>query len=371
MSVANRPEPTLTQRVSALHIDLPLFLTLLMGCCLGLWVLYTASGQSESMVARQAIRLGVGLIAMIVIAQIPPRWIRIGAPWGLGIGVILLVIVIGLGHSSLGARRWLSLGVVRFQPSEIVKILVPLTLASFLYARPLPPRLFEIMVCALLIAVPAGLVVIEPDFGSAVLIAVSGATVLFFAGLRWRFIFAVIALLLAAAPVVWFSLQNYQQARVLTFLNPSRAPLGAGYHILQSKIAIGSGGLFGQGWLDGSQARLSFLPEASTDFIFSVYAEETGFLGVAGMLLIYLLILGRGIVIALNNSDTFERLAAASLSVVFFLYVFVNIAMVSGILPVVGVPLPLVSYGGTSLVTLLASFGVLMSIQTHRELLSQ
>lgn len=372
MTIDERPTSKLTQFVRALHVDLPLFLMLMVACCFGLAILYSASGQSVEVVSKQAFRLAFGVAVMLGIAQVPPRWIRIAAPWGLGIGLLLLVAVVGVGDTSMGAQRWLDLGLVRFQPSEIVKILLPLTLAAFLNARALPPRFADIVICVLLIGLAAGLVAIEPDLGSAILIGVSGATVLFFAGLRWRVILAALVLLIVAAPIVWFFLlQDYQQARILTFLHPSRAPLGAGYHILQSKIAIGSGGLFGQGWFDGSQARLSFLPEAGTDFIFAVYAEETGFFGVVGLLLIYALIVARGLVIAVNNSNTFERLTAASFSVVFFLYAFINMAMVSGILPVVGVPLPLVSDGGTSLVTLLTSFGVLMSIQTHREFLSR
>ncbi|WP_204353718.1 rod shape-determining protein RodA [Salinisphaera orenii] len=372
MNTAQRPSLTFTQRIAALHLDLPLLLVICIACLFGLGVLYSASGQSVSVVGHQSARLGLGLVAMVFVAQIPPRWLRIIAPWGLLGGIALILAVVWLGEASMGARRWLDLGVFRFQPSEIVKLMVPLALASFLHTRVLPPRWLDIVLCVFVIGVPAAVVAIEPDLGSAVLIVASGACVLFFAGIRWRLIMTVVGLVAAAAPIIWFFfLHGYQQERILTFLNPSSEPLDAGYHILQSKIAIGSGGLFGQGWLDGSQARLSFLPEAQTDFIFAVYAEETGFFGVAGLLLIYACIVGRGLVIALGNPETFERLAAASISVVFFLYAFINIAMVSGILPVVGVPLPLISYGGTSLVALLTSFGVLMSIQTHRELLSQ
>lgn len=370
MNAARRPPLKLPRFVAGIHIDLPLLVPLLIICVCGLAVLYSATGGSMDMVWHQALRLALGLVSMVVVAHIPPRWLRYLAPWGLAVGFGLVVAVLWFGDVAGGAQSWLEIGPIRFQPSEILKIVLPMSLAGFLHARPVPPRWSDLGICTVLIAVPVAVVAIEPDLGSAVLIAGAGACVLFFAGFRWRYIFGLLGLVAAVAPLTWFSLHDYQQQRILTFLSPSRDPLGAGYQILQSKIAIGAGGLFGQGWLGGSQTRLSFLPEAHTDFIFAVYTEQTGFFGAAALLFLYILIVGRGLVIALNNTDTFERLTAASLSLMFFLYAFINIAMVSGLLPVVGVPLPLISYGGTSLVTLLTGWGVLMSIQTHRELLN-
>lgn len=367
-TAANRP--TLSERLMAWHIDVPLLTALLCCTLLGLFVLYSASGQSESVVIDQAIRLAIGLGAMIGVAQIPPHWFRIAVPWIYLVGIVLLVGTLVLGDATMGARRWLDFGIVRFQPSEISKLIVPLMIAAYFHRRSLPPTLLDILMAGLIMAIPVLLIVREPDLGTAVLIIAGGGFALFFAGLRWRFILLLVVLAAAAAPLVWFHLHGYQQQRVLTFLNPGRDPLGAGYHITQSKIAIGSGGLFGQGWLHGSQAHLDFLPEADTDFIFAVYAEETGFFGVLGLMVLYGFIVARGLFIAAKSQDTFQRLAAASLALTFFFYAFVNMGMVAGLLPVVGVPLPLVSFGGTSMVMLLASFGILMSIHTHRKMLA-
>ena len=364
----NRSQPT--RWLTRWRVDLPLFGALLCCALLGLFVLYSASGRSGAVVVSQAMRLAIGLAGMLVIAQIPPRVFRLAAPWVLLAGVALLGVTDMFGDKSLGARRWLDLGVLRFQPSEIAKIAVPLTLAAFFHHRALPPNWPEVLLAAAIIAVPTVLVADQPDLGTAVLIVAGGGFALFFAGLRWQVIVLLLVIAAAAAPILWFNMHDYQQQRVLTFLNPTRDPTGAGYHITQSKIAIGSGGVFGAGWLHGSQAHLNFLPESDTDFVFAVYAEETGLLGVLGLLAIYCAIVGRGLYIALKSQGTFERLAAASLSLTFFFYVFVNMGMVAGVLPVVGVPLPLVSFGGTSMVMLLASFGVLMSIQTHRKLLA-
>lgn len=352
------------------RIDIQLLAALLCCTMLGLFVLYSASGQSESVVINQAVRLGLGLGAMIVVAQVPPHWFRVAAPWGYVIGILLLVATLVLGDAAMGARRWLDLGVVRFQPSEIIKLVVPMMVAAYFHDRSLPPRYTPVLVAALIIGLPVALVVQQPDLGTAILVIAGGGFALFFAGLRWRVIVLIMVLAAAAAPLVWFSLHDYQQQRVLTFLNPSSDPLGAGYHISQSKIAIGSGGLFGKGWLNGSQAHLDFLPESDTDFIFAVYSEETGLFGVLGLMAIYCFIVARGLFIAVKSQDTFQRLTAASLSMTFFFYAFVNMGMVAGLLPVVGVPLPLFSYGGTSMVMLMASFGVLMSIHTHRKLLA-
>lgn len=368
-NATNAPS-TLTEWLVYWRIDLPLLVALLCCAALGLFVLYSASGQSSDMVTNQAIRLGIGLLAMLIIAQIPPEWFRLAAPWAFGIGVVLLVAVIVLGDTAMGARRWLDLGVVRFQPSELMKLAAPLTVAAYFRDRSLPPSLRDVGVAAALIAVPVLLVADQPDLGTALLIAAAGSFTLYFAGLRWRVLLLIVLIAAAAAPLLWFNMHEYQQERVLTFLNPARDPTGAGYHISQSKIAIGSGGVFGKGWLNGSQAHLNFLPESDTDFVFAVFAEETGLFGVIALLAVYCFIVARGLYIALKSQDTFQRLAAGSLSLTFFIYVFVNIGMVAGLLPVVGVPLPMVSYGGTSMVILLASFGILMSIHTHRKLLA-
>ncbi|MGN8199976.1 rod shape-determining protein RodA [Salinisphaera sp. RV14] len=371
MSTTTRERPaTLSEWLAHWHIDVQLFAALLCCALLGLFVLYSASGRSANVVIDQAIRLGIGLSAMIALAQVPPHWYRAAAPWVYVLGLVLLVATLVLGDAAMGARRWLDLGVVRFQPSEISKLVVPLTIAAYFHYRSLPPRLSDIAKAGLIIAMPVALVVRQPDLGTALLIVAGGGFALFFAGLRWRIIILLLVLAAAAAPLVWFNLHDYQQQRILTFLNPARDPLGAGYHITQSKIAIGSGGVFGKGWLNGSQAHLNFLPESDTDFVFAVYAEETGLFGVLGLMAIYGFIVARGLFIAVKSQDTFQRLTAASLSLTFFFYAFVNMGMVAGLLPVVGVPLPLISFGGTSMVMLLASFGIVMSIHTHRKLLA-
>ncbi len=339
-------------------------------CTLGLLVLYSAAGHSLSDVLNQFMRIGLGFALMFAIAQIPPEWLRQVAPWLFAAGTALLVLVPVLGDEAKGAVRWLDLKVVRFQPSEIMKLAMPMTLAAYIHVRGYPVRFLDLIVCGVLLAIPTGLVAIQPDLGTAVLIAAAGAFVLYLGGLSWRWMLTLALLLAAATPLVWFNLHDYQQQRVLTFLNPGRDPAGAGYHIIQSTIAVGSGGLFGKGWLQGSQAKLQFLPESNTDFIMAVFAEETGLIGALLLLALYLGVVGRGLSIALNSQDTFQRLLAGSLSLTFFLYVFINMGMVIGILPVVGVPLPLVSYGGTSAVVLLAGFGILMSIHTHRKLIS-
>jgi rod shape determining protein RodA len=272
------------------------------------------------------------------------------------------------GEVGGGAQRWLDIG-FRFQPSELMKLAVPAMLAWLLHDRPLPPSLLLNGGLLLLIAIPVGMIALQPDLGTAILIALTGATVIFLAGIGLRYIFTAAGIGVAAMPLLWYFMHPYQQQRVLTLLDPETDPLGAGYHIIQSKIAIGSGGGFGKGWLNGSQGQLEFLPERSTDFIFAVIGEEFGFIGVTVLLLLYLLITARGFIIAAAAQDTFSRLLAGSVSFTFFFYVFVNTAMVTGLLPVVGVPLPLVSAGGTSMVTLLAGFGILMSVHTHRKLL--
>lgn len=351
------------------HLDLWLTVFLLMLGCVGLAVVYSASGHSGEMLWSQGQRFLLGLVVMLVCAQVPPEVYRAIAPWFYGGTVVLLCLVLVLGDHSKGAQRWLDLG-VRFQPSELMKLAMPLCVAAFLHGRALPPRVPTVAATLVLIGLPSGLVVVQPDLGTAVLIVCAGGFALYFGGWGWRWIFSGAAAMAAAAWPLWHQLHDYQRQRVFTFLNPESDPLGAGYHITQSKIAIGSGGLFGKGWMNGTQAHLDFLPESHTDFIFAVYAEELGLFGVLLLLTLYLAVVGRGLVIALRGQDTFQRLLAGSLSLTFFLYVFINIGMVIGLLPVVGVPLPLVSFGGTSMVSLLAGFGILMSIHTHRKLIS-
>jgi len=305
------------------------------------------------------------------VAQLSPDSIEHWSPWLFGLGLIMLVAVLAVGEIGKGAQRWLDLGLFRFQPSEIMKIAVPMMVAWYLAEAALPPARLRLLIATIILITPTLLVAKQPDLGTALLIASSGIFVLLLAGLRWRIIFSVLVLLAAAAPVVWnYLLRDYQQQRVLTFLSPEKDPLGAGYHIIQSTIAIGSGGTYGKGWLNGTQSHLDFLPERSTDFVFAVFSEEFGFLGTLLLLGLYVFIIGRGLYIAAQAQDTYSRLLAGSITFTFFVYVFVNIGMVSGLLPVVGVPLPLVSYGGTSIVTLLAAFGILMSIQTHRKLIA-
>ena len=353
-----------------LHVDLPLLAGLLMLAAVGLIVLYSASAQNGDMLLRQMIRLGLGFAVLLVLAHIPPYHFERWTPWLYGLGVLLLLAVLVMGEIGKGAQRWLDLGVIRFQPSEIMKLAVPLMVAWYVAERPLPPASKVLLVASLVLVVPTILIARQPDLGTALLVASSGIFVLLFAGVAWRLVFFVAALLAAAAPVLWYFLREYQRQRVVTFLNPENDPLGSGYHIIQSKIAIGSGGFYGKGWLNGTQAHLDFLPERSTDFIFAVLGEEFGLIGILVLLAIYLFIIARGLYIATQAQSTFTRLVAGSITLTFFVYVFVNIGMVTGLLPVVGVPLPLVSYGGTSLVTLMAAFGILMSIHTHRRLLS-
>jgi len=352
-----------------LHVDVPLLFGLLLLSGVAFVVLYSAGGQKIDMVFRQAGRLGLAMSIMLAIAQIHPRYLRLYSPLLYLVGVFLLTAVLVVGETSLGATRWLNLGVVRFQPSEMVKLCMPMMIAWFLASQPMPPALRHVLAAGALILVPTLMIAKQPDLGTAFLVGASGAAVLFIAGLSWRYILGLAALGGSLLPVLWHFMHGYQRDRVLMFLNPESDPLGRGYHIIQSKIAIGSGGLYGRGWLHGTQSHLDFLPEPSTDFVFAVFAEEFGLLGCIGLLAIYLFILARCFYIVVQAQDKFSRLLSGALTLTFFVYVFVNTGMVIGILPVVGVPLPLVSYGGTSMVTLLAGFGMLMSVQTHRKLL--
>jgi len=355
--------------LAGLHLDLPLISGLILLCSFGLIVLYSASDQSIAQVERQLIRLGLAFVVMVIMAQIPPQQLRRWSPWLFGVGILMLIAVLIFGHIGKGAQRWLDLGFFRFQPSELMKLAVPMMVAWFLSAARLPPDWRRLLIATLLIIVPVLMIAKQPDLGTSLLVASAGIFVLFLAGVSWRLISGFLALLAALAPALWYLMRDYQRQRVLTFLNPENDPLGTGYHIIQSKIAIGSGGIYGKGWLNGTQSHLDFLPESSTDFIFAVLAEEFGLVGILALLAIYLFIILRGLYIATQAHDTYGRLLGGALTLVVFVYLFVNTGMVTGLLPVVGVPLPLVSYGGTSLVTIMAGFGILMSIHTHRKLL--
>ncbi len=355
--------------LAVIHIDLPLLVGLLLLCGFGLIVLYSASGENLGQVQRQVVRILLAFAVMLAVAQLNPATLRRWSPWLYLAGLLMLVAVLLFGEVGKGAQRWLDLGIVRFQPSELVKLAVPMMIAWYLAEKRLPPSWQRLLAAALLIVVPVLLIAKQPDLGTALLVASAGVFVLFLAGISWRLIGGLAVAAAAAAPVIWYLMRDYQRQRVLTFLDPEKDPLGAGYHIIQSKIAIGSGGLYGKGWLNGTQSQLDFLPERHTDFIFAVLSEEFGLIGVLIMLSMYLFVIGRGLYIATRAQDTFARLLAGSMTLVFFVYLFVNTGMVAGLMPVVGVPLPLVSYGGTSLVTLMAGFGILMSIHTHRRLL--
>ena len=353
-----------------LHLDAPLLFTLIAAAAMGLIVLYSAGGGDIDLVKRQLIRLGLAFSGMVILAQLSPQLLLRMTPWVFIIGVLLLVAVLVGGETSGGAQRWLNLYVVRFQPSEMMKLAVPMMVAWYLADVRLPPSHWQLLAAATLIAVPMLMIAKQPDLGTALLIASSGFFVVFLAGLQWRLLAIFSVLVTAAAPLIWHFMHAYQRQRVITFLSPESDPLGSGYHIIQSKIAIGSGGLFGKGWMNGTQSQLDFLPERSTDFIFAVLGEELGFFGILLLFTFYTIIVVRGIMITIQAQDTYTRLLAGSLAMTFCVYFVVNTGMVTGLLPVVGLPLPLISYGGTSIVTLMAGFGILMSIQTHRKLLA-
>jgi rod shape determining protein RodA len=348
------------------HIDPVLLICISMLCVAGLLVLYSATGQDQGFVVRQGGRMLLGLFIMAGVAQFKPETLTRFAPWLYAVGMILLVVLNYMG-TGRGAHRWLDLGVVRFQPAEIMKLAVPMTCARFLAAGGLPPSWTRLLLSGLLILLPAVLIAMQPDLGTAVLVMAAGGFVIFLAGLSWRALLVLVVVVGVSMVPLWSLLHDYQRQRILTLLDPQQDPLGAGYHIIQSVIAVGSGGLFGKGWLLGTQSRLEFLPERHTDFIFAVVCEEFGFAGAALLIGLYLLIIARGLSIASAAQDHTSRLLAGSLALTLFIYVFVNMGMVVGQLPVVGVPLPLISYGGSSLVTLMAAFGMLMSVHTHRK----
>ncbi|GAA0822390.1 rod shape-determining protein RodA [Colwellia sp. D2M02] len=350
-----------------LHIDLPLLIGILALMTLGVFVVYSAGGQEIGMVYSHGKRVVVALIVMMIVAQIPPLSYRKWAVPVFIIGLLLLVAVLLFGHVGKGAQRWIDVGFTKFQPSEIMKLIVPIMIAWYISQSNLPVKLSNVIIAFILVLMPTLLIAKQPDLGTSLLIASSGIFVIFLAGASWKLIAVCTGLVSAFIPILWMYLMKpYQKQRVETLFNPEQDPLGSGYHIIQSKIAIGSGGLEGKGWLHGTQSQLEFLPERHTDFIFAVFSEEFGLFGVTILLAVYLAVIMRGLWIAAHAQHAFTKLLAGSITLTFFVYVFVNIGMVSGLLPVVGVPLPLVSYGGTSMVTLMAGFGMLMAISTHR-----
>lgn len=359
-------QPVYRFTAKTLHLDLPLFGLLLILISFGLLILYSASNANMGMIMRQSLRLFFATLIMLILAFIPPHKYKIWTPWIYGTGLALLLAVMLMGKIGKGAQRWLELGLFRFQPSEIMKLAVPMMAAWFFDRQAHPSSLKSISIASIIIFIPALLIAKQPDLGTAIMVATAGLCVVFLAGIRFKVILLIALLIGAAVPVVWHVMHDYQKQRIYTLLDPEQDPLGSGYHIIQSKIAIGSGGLIGKGWLEGSQSHLNFLPEHATDFIFAVNGEEFGFAGGFIIITLIVLISLRSLSIASNAQTTFTRLLAASLAMSFFFSGFVNIGMVMGILPVVGIPLPLVSYGGTAMVTFLASFGVLMSISTHR-----
>jgi rod shape determining protein RodA len=355
----------------AIHIDPILFVALLLLTAAGLGILYSAGDGSIELVQKQGVRLGLAFLMMIIVAQIPQHQLYLWTPWFFVLGIILLVLVLTAGDVGKGAQRWLDVYVIKFQPSEMMKLVTPMMLAWYLSERPLPPGMKSLAISAVLVLVPTMLIARQPDLGTSILVAAAGFFVVFLSGIRWRVLMGTLIALLAFVPILWNLMHDYQKQRVLTLLNPENDPLGSGYHIIQSKIAIGSGGIYGKGWLNGTQSQLDFLPERHTDFIFAVFSEEFGMMGAVVLLSLYAFIILRSLYIATRARDNFGRLLAGSLSLTFFVYLFVNVGMVSGILPVVGVPLPLVSYGGTSMVTLMIGFGILMSINSNKRLLSK
>ena len=360
-------EVSFTQR---LHVDAPLLFGIIVLSLIGFVVLYSASDQNTDLLMRRSIHLAAALFVMFTVAQVPPARLSDVSLWFYLVSLGLLILVLFFGETGKGAQRWLGAGPFRFQPSELMKLALPMVIALYLSKELPPPSMRKVFMILIFIIVPVLLVAKQPDLGTAMLIAVSGFAVLFIAGISWKLLagFAVVAM--SSAPVIWNLMHDYQQKRVLTFLNPEQDPLGSGYHIIQSKIAIGSGGLYGKGWLNGTQSHLEFLPERSTDFIFAVFCEEFGLLGVLILTSIYLFIIARGLYISMEAQHVYGKLLSVGIVASFFVYIAVNMGMVSGQLPVVGIPLPLISHGGTSMLTIMAGFGILMAVHTHRRLLS-
>ncbi len=352
----------------SLHIDPPLLFLMALLIGFGLLILFSASNQNMFFEVKQIFRLGVGFIILLIFACIPPKKYH---TWAAGLfifALLLLVLVLVVGKINKGAQRWLDMGFLEWQPSELMKIALPLMLARYFSQKNLPPSLLHIVIASLLLIVPVILTAKQPDLGTALIISISGLSLILLAGMPWRLIIIALSMAVIGAPVLWHFMHTYQKDRVLTFLHPERDPLGTGYHIIQSKIAIGSGGIWGKGFLEGTQSHLKFLPAHATDFIFAVNSEEFGLMGASLLLCLLFAIFSRCLFISHQAQDTFTRLLSGSLSLTFIVSSMINIGMVVGILPVVGVPLPLVSYGGSSIVTIMAGFGIIMSIHTHKKL---
>ena len=355
---------------TALKYDGPLLMLISITCLLGVFILYSASNENSEVLTRQLLRIFVAFIALFVTAQIPTDLIKRLSPWVYILGLTLLLMVLFLGDTGQGAQRWLNLG-IRFQPSEIMKLAVPMMAAWYLYEKRLPPTGKELLIMLIFILIPSFLIAKQPDLGTSLLVIIAGLLVVFLSGIPFRYLLSLLVLSIPSSLVLWKFMKEYQRQRILTLLNPDSDPLGAGYNIIQSKIAIGSGGIFGKGWTNGSQVQLEFLPEKSTDFIFAVAGEEFGLLGALTILTLYILIIGRGLFIASQATDLYSRLLAGSISLTFSVYALVNTAMVIGLMPIVGIPLPLISYGGTSMVTLMIGFGMLMSINSNKRILTK
>ncbi|MBI4123749.1 MAG: rod shape-determining protein RodA [Betaproteobacteria bacterium] len=367
MELARLPLRRIAWRLTE-GIDQALLVLIVALSMLGLAALFSAAYQNPARLVSQLGNLGIALVAMWLAAQLTPQTLMRFAVPAYAFGLALLVAVALFGDVVNGARRWLNVGIGRFQPSEIMKLALPLMLAWYFHKNESTLRLRNFAMAALLLAVPVGLIVRQPDLGTAALVGAAGFYVIFFAGISWKVLGGLTLAFVASLLPLWGILHDYQRRRILTLLDPTQDPLGAGYHIIQSTIAVGSGGLSGKGWLNGTQAHLEFIPERDTDFIFAVYSEEFGLIGNLVLLMLYALLIGRGLVIAANAATVFARLLAGAVSLMFFTYAFVNMGMVSGILPVVGVPLPFLSYGGTALLTLFIGAGILMSVNRHRKL---
>ena len=351
------------------HLDLPIVLILILVCIFGLLILFSAVGRDPDPVLAQSLKICAGFFIMFSVAQIPPVFFMRLAPWFFFFSVVLLLFTFFYGIEIKGSKRWLKIpGVISFQPSELMKLALPIMLARYFQDRHLPPKARYIFWAIVMISIPVVLIGAQPDLGTSLILISTGVFVLFVSGISWRLLFGALAISFALAPALWLLMREYQRQRILILLNPESDALGAGWNIIQSKTAIGSGGIFGKGLFQGTQSNLDFLPETKTDFVLAVLGEELGFSGVMLLLVLYSLLIWRGVILAVNAQDTFGRLVSASIIFTFFVYVFVNIGMVSGVLPVVGVPLPFVSYGGTSVLTLFAGFGVMMSIQNHRRI---
>lgn len=348
------------------HLDTVLVFLIFMLTLFSLLVLYSASNHNMAYLMSQALKIAGGFVLMIIIAFIPPERIKQFTPLFYLFSLLLLLAVIFVGVETNGAHRWIDLKIIRFQPSELAKLAVPMMLAYYLHKTNIPPTFMNVVGSLFIIGIPFLMIFMQPDLGTAIIILFSGVVLLFLGGIQWRYIISAIIIIAVAIPSMWFfGMKEYQKDRVITFLNPELDPLGKGYQIIQSKIAIGSGGIYGKGWQNSTQVSLKFLPEATTDFIYAIIGEEFGLIGTSLLIICYLLIIWRGLYIAINARDSYFQLVGGAICLVFFFYVFVNTGMVSGILPVVGVPLPFVSYGGTAIVTLFISFGILMNIYSH------